>query len=203
MRRFAAPACALGVALAAARARAEIPFNVTVTAGWTLPVSPSALTDGWNGGPSIAAGIQHRLSSRLQAWFEVGYHRLGFDTQAFDASIASAFPNVHTSGNALWILPVHAGVDFALTSWGNTRPYLTAGVGYDHVGHTTPQASGPGASGVTFPEFSGGGFGIRIGAGVRTLLSPSVSLFIDASWHEAWVSPEAITFVPLRVGLRF
>jgi hypothetical protein len=80
---------------------------------------------------------------------------------------------------------------------------LTAGLGYDHVGRTDPAASGPGAANVEFPDLTGDAFGLRAGAGVRTLVTPTVILFADVCWHHAWTSPEAISFVPVRLGLRF
>ena len=106
-------------------------------------------------------------------------------------------------GNDLQVVPVTVGADIALTAWGNTRPYVTAGLGYYSVSVTAPQTSGPGADDVTLPDPSDDAFGARLGLGVRTLVTPAVTLFFDATYHAAWTSPDALGFVPLRVGLRF
>jgi opacity protein-like surface antigen len=196
--RFVLPAlCVAGAA------QAQVPFKVGVAGGWTLPVEPSAVTDSWNGGMALGLSVHFRSGARLGGWAEVEYHRLGFDSGAFEASIAGPFPGVNTSGNDLYVVPLTAGIEYSLTGWGNTRPYVTAGLGYYWFEVTEAEASGPASDGVQFPDPSDDGFGVRGGLGVRTLVTPAITLFLDVSYHRAWASPDPIDLVPMRIGLRF
>lgn len=203
LRRSALLPCLVAALAAPLPARAQPPLKVSIAGGYTMPLAPDLFSDTWLGGFALAAGLHYRVSTRANVWLEVGYHRFGFDTEAFEASIASDFPSVSVSGNDLWIMPIHIGTDVTLTSWGNTRPYLLAGLGYDHLDHVAGAASGPNAAAVLFPDLGGDAFGTRLGAGVRTLLTPSMTLFFDAAWHQSWVSPDPVAFLPIRIGLRF
>jgi Outer membrane protein beta-barrel domain len=205
LRDFAAGLVALSFTLSAfaTAARAQIPFHVSIAGGWTIPVTPKTFTDLWSGNGAFAAGISWRASSRLAPWLEIGYYRHAFNNDAFETSIQDLFPNVNASGNDLQVVPVTVGTDIALTAWGNTRPYVAVGFGYYSLSVTTPQTSGPGADSVSLPDPSDDVFGARLGLGVRTLVTPAVTLFFDATYHIAWTSPDAFGFVPVRVGLRF
>jgi hypothetical protein len=201
VRDLAVAVCVLAVC--ATSARAQLPIHVSFAGGWTIPVAPNAVTDLWTGHAAFAAAISWRASARLAPWIEVGYYRCGFDNDAFEATIQDLFPSVTTSGNDLQIVPVTVGTDIALTGWGNTRPYVGLGIGYYSLTVTTPQASGPGADNITLPDPSDDAFGARAGLGVRTLVTPTVTLFFDVTYHVAWTIPDAFHFVPVRVGLRF
>jgi hypothetical protein len=187
----------------AAPARAGLPVRFSLAAGWTFPVAPSSISDLWNGSAAFAAGATWRATSRVAIWADVGYYRHAFDTDAYESTISDLFPNVNASGNDLQVVPVSIGADVALTGWGNTRPYVSAGIGYYNVSVTKPEASGPQGEAVEFPDPSDEAFGARFGLGVRTLVTPAVTLFVDATYHRAWTSPDALGFVPLRLGLRF
>lgn len=201
VRNLVAAVCILVVC--AVPARAQVPIHVSFAGGWTIPVAPNAITDFWNGHAAFAAGISWRATARLAPWIEIGYYRFGFDNDAFEATIQDLFPNVTTSGNDLQVVPLTLGTDIALTGWGNTRPYVGLGLGYYSLSVTAPQTSGPGADSVTLPDPSEDAFGVRAGFGVRTLVTPAVTLFIDATYHYTWTSPDAFAFVPVRIGLRF
>lgn len=198
---FVVAGCVLSVWVAPAGA--QIPIHVSIAGGWTIPVSPRTLTDLWNGSAVFAAGIGWRASARFAPWVEIGYYRHAFDNEAFEATIQDLFPSVNTSGNDLQVVPITVGTDFALTAWGNTRPYVAVGLGYYSMSVTAPQTSGPGGDAVALPDPSDDAFGARAGLGVRTLVTPGVTLFLDATYHIAWTSPEAFGFMPVRVGLRF
>jgi hypothetical protein len=201
MLRCTVLACLLAVANTAVEA--QTPLHVALAGGWTFPVAPTGVTDLWNGSVAIAAQLSWRATARTAPWIEIGYYRQAFDHEVLESTIRRIYPNVTVSGNDLQVVPVLVGVDVALTGWGNTRPYAAVGLGYDHIALTKPQASGPGADTVRFPDPGDDAFGARIGLGVRTLVTPAVTLFVDASYHVAWTSPEALGFVPVRVGLRF
>jgi opacity protein-like surface antigen len=187
----------------AGSARAQVPFKVAVAGGWTALVEPSAVTDFWNGGFVLSVGLHFRPAARLGVWTEVAYYRCDFDNEAFESAIADRFPDVNTSGNELYVLPVTAGVEYALTGWGNTRPYVTGGLGYYHFATNEAKASGPAAGQVQFPDPGDDAFGMRVGLGVRTLVTPAITLFLDASYHRAWASPDPIGLIPVRLGFRF
>lgn len=192
------------VVLAAAAASAQsLPVRIALGGGFTSPVGSAAVTDSWNGGWALSAGLHYRTLDRVGVWLEAGYYRHLFDSDAFESTLRAQFPTVHVNGNDLAVVPLTAGAEVALTGWGNTRPYATAGLGYYHVSVTTPSASGTAADFVRFPDPSDDAFGARAGLGVRTLVTPSATLFLDATYHAAWTRPESIAFVALRSGLRF
>lgn len=200
--RYAA-AVGLSALLAAAPASALPPVKPFVAGGVALPVAAQSFADGWDPGLHLAAGFALRTSSRFLPWIEVGWSRLAFDTEAFEADVQATYPGLQVSGNALLVFSLAAGAEVALTSWGNTRPYIAAGLGYDHLDRSQPTASGPGSGNVEFPDPTDDALSLRAAFGVRTLVTPTVTLFLDAGWHHAWSSPDGLDLVPLRLGLRF
>jgi opacity protein-like surface antigen len=193
----------LTIVCLASPAAAQFPFRVSVAGGWTFPVEPSDITDVYGGSYALAVGLHFRTAEQLGVWGEIGYYRHEFDTDAFEAAISDLFPGVNVDGNDIYIVPITAGVEYSLNAWGNTRPYVTGGVGFYQVSVTDPSASGPNAGNVDFPDATDNGFGIQVGAGVRTLVTPTLTLFLDATYHRAWISPDPLGFVPVRIGLRF
>lgn len=191
------------VAMGATPVRAQVPFKAEIAGGWSSPVTPSSFTDAWNGSAALSVALHFRPNARLGAWAEVGWFRHRFDTEAYEKSIAATFPGVNVSGNDLQVVPITAGIEWSLTSWGNTRPFVSVGLGYDWISGTDPRASGPGANNVTFPAPPGDAFGTQVGLGVWTLVTPTVALFADVGYRVAWTSPDALGFVPVRIGVRF
>jgi len=195
--------CAAVVAALAPPAHAQGRLRFDAAGGVAFPVAPSAVTDAWGTGFVLSAAVRARAGARLVVGPEVGYARFAFDREAFETQIAPMFPNVNIGGNDLAIVSVLADAEYALVEWGNTRPFARAAAGYAHVSRTAGSASGPNAGNVVFPGPDDDAATIRIGGGMRTLLTPTMTLFVDACWQIVWVDPDPLQFVPVRVGLRF
>jgi hypothetical protein len=189
--------------LAGRPAAAQPPFRIEFGAGLAVPTGSAAVRDGWNPGFTLSAGVLVPVGSRLAVTLDAGYSRFGFDSTGYELAIVDQFPNVNVAGNDLYVLPLTVGAEFLLTSWGNTRPYAHADLGWTHTGVSTPSASGPNASGLQFHDPLNDAFGIGIGFGVRTVLTPNTYLFADAMWRIAWTNPDPLSFVPIRLGVRF
>ncbi len=192
-----------GLLLAGRPAAALPPYRLAFGGGLAVPTGSTAIADRWNPGFTLSAGVLVPANSRLAVTLDVGYARFGFDATAYELSIDDQFPNVNVTGNDLYVVPVTAGAEFLLTSWGNTRPYARADLGWTHTGVSKANASGPNANALTFPDALDDGFGIGLGFGVRTILTPNTYLFADAMWRIAWTDPDPLSFVPIRVGVRF
>jgi hypothetical protein len=190
-------------ALIAPAAGAQTSLRFDVAGGVALPLSPSAITDRWNTGFTLSAALRWRIGSRFLLGPDVSYTRFGFDTDAFEATIADSFPSVNVGGNDLYVVSTLLDAEYALSDWGNTRPVARAGIGWAHADVTDPTASGPNATRVTLPAPGGDAVTLRLGFGVRTLLTPVMTLFVDAAWQIAWLDPEPLQFVPVRLGVRF
>jgi len=189
--------------LAGRPAAAQPPFRIQFGAGLAVPTGSSTITDGWNPGFTLSAGVLVSVGSRLAVTLDTGYARFGFDATAYELANVEQFPNVNVTGNDLYAVPVTAGAEFLLNSWGNTRPYMRADVGWTFTGVSKPSASGPNANALQFPDPLDDGFGIGLGVGVRTLLTANSYLFADVMWRIAWTDPDPLSFVPIRVGVRF
>ena len=196
-------AVAMGVGGAApAGAELGVP-DVSLSGGLTIPAGPASFTDLHAFGLALAGGLRYRLVPLLSLNLEVGYYRMPFDTGAFEKTIATRFPNINVSGNDTNVIPVTLAFEVPLPVTGSTRPYLSAGGGFYHVGSSAKQVSGPNAGLLEIPSVNGNVLGLRFGAGLRTPLTPLASLFLDASYHIALTNPDHIRFVPLRLGVRF
>jgi hypothetical protein len=195
--------CAAVVLVCAPGAWAQSRLRFDGGGGGALPLAPSAITDLWSPGFVLTAGLRARVTPRLGIGPEVGYARFGFDADAFEATVADSFPGVNAGGNDLFVVSILVDAEFALTGWGNTRPYARAGIGWAHAGVTKASASGPGAGRLVLPDPGGDAATVRVGLGLRTLLTPTATLFVDACWQIAWLDPEPLQFVPIRAGLRF
>lgn len=175
----------------------------SIAGGYVWPASPGSFTDRWNAGAAASAALSFRLDTRLAVSLEAGMYRLNFDTNTYESQLAGDFPGVQVTGNDVTVFPVTVGGEFSLTGWGNTRPYVAAGCGFYQVSVSDGSVTGTGAGAVEFPDLTDQAFGVRAGVGVRTLVTPSITLFADVTVHYAWVSPDPLALVPLRVGVRF
>jgi hypothetical protein len=202
-RRLAAALLAATLFGSALPARALPLPKFSVAAGYAWPVAPGSFTDFWNAGAAVSAGVSFRIDTRFALWAEAGAYRHGFDAGAFASQRAVDFQGVQVTGNDVTIFPVTAGVEYSITGWGNTRPYVTAGGGFYQVSVSDANTAGVDLTAVDFPDITDQAFGVRGGFGVRTLVTPRMTLFADVTIHYAWVSPDPLAFMPLRAGLRF
>ena len=197
-------AIAAGLAIPAA-VRAQVRFRpkVALAGGFSVPIRPTDFSDLWNAGFAVSAGLRFWSSNLVSLGVETGYYHHRFDTEAFESRLAAEFPNVNADGNDLFVVPVTVVAETAILQRGSTRPYASVGAGYYHVSAGDAVVSGPGSDRVEIPTHRGDALGARLGLGVRTALAPGSSLFLDVTYHVAWIDPRAVTFVPLRLGVRF
>jgi hypothetical protein len=195
VKRFSKSAVALLVILLSRPAGAQIPVQFQIGAGIAIPVPPGVASDSWNAGYTLSAATRDRISNRF--------------TFGVDAEYAHFERNDDngpgTAGRcALFLVPVYVTSEFALREWGNTRPFLLGNLGYVHVGSGAREASvDPAAAADVRGCPRDDGLVVGLGAGVRTLLTASASLFLDASWRFALATTDRISWVPVRVGVRF
>ncbi len=173
--------------------------------------SQTGAVDTWSTGFTLGAALLWKAAPVLALGVDVSYMRHPLDTEAYDSSIRDAYPNVSTGGRDLWVLPVSVIAELDLVEWGVVKPYVRAGFGVYTFGTTDLTASGPGsdaleadvaADPVTM-SLNDTAFGTLIGLGVRTPLSPRMSLTVDATYHVANTVGSSTHFIPVRLGLRF
>ncbi len=180
-------------------ALAAPPLKFSVAGGYTWLAGSNTLEGFWKSGPVIGASVLWRAATRLGVNVEAAVSWHGYDAAAY-ASILAMEPQF-VNGNTVTIVPITVGAEYALLAWGNTRPYVAGSLGYCAVRTSDAQWFAPQPGSV--PKLHDDAFLVRGGAGIRTLLTPSVSLFADVMLHYAWTRPEAIEFVPVHVGVRF
>ena len=206
-RNRAAAILAVAVAtllIAAARpAHAQSRLRFDAGGGAAIALAPDAIPDLWQTGFTLSAAVRARVTPRFLVGPEFSYSRFRFDADAFESSLEDIAPAVNVSGNSLYFVSVLADAEYALLNWGNTRPFVRGGIGWGRARTVDGSASGPNASAVEFPQRQGDGLSARIGGGVRTLLTPTLTLLVDAGWHIVWIDPDPVQFVPIRIGLRF
>ena len=209
LRALAAAACL--VSSLAIGANALPSGQILALAGGASFPSQTGAGDAWNTGFTLGAALLWKAAPVLALGVEVGYMRHPLDSEAYEASIRDAYPNVSTGGRDLWALPVSVIGELDLIEWGVVKPYVRAGFGVYTFGTTDFTASGPGsdaleaevASDPTTESLNDTVFGTLIGLGVHTPLSPSMSLTVDATYHVANTVGESTHFIPVRLGLRF
>lgn len=174
--RFAA-AAALAAALAAPRARAQLPgvpgvnpFSFGIEAGPVFPVG--RFGDVVNTGFGVEALVEARVPVLpVGLRFEGGYTRFGGE-----ASRGSVHAVSGTANAVLRLSPVGLSL---------VRPYLIGGVGI----YGLNQGYGTNA-------------GVNIGGGVSVPLL-AVTAFADVRYTRVFTDAPRVNYVPLRVGVRF
>src|SRR5262249_19226361 len=163
-----------------------IPVQFQIGAGIAIPVPPGVAPDSWNAGWTLSAATRDRISNRV--------------TLGVDAEYAH-FERNDDNHCALFVVPVFVTGEFALREGGNTRPFLLGNLGYVHVGSSAPAAVVPEADLGLCPRDDG--VVVGLGAGVRTLLTASTALVLDAAWRFALATTDQVSWIPVRVGIRF
>jgi len=184
---------------------------LSVAGGASFPMEPTSVETLWKTGFAVTGAFLWKAAPVLALGVEVGYVQHPLDTAAFEASVEDEFPNVSTSGRDLWVVPITAIGELDLLSWGVAKPYLRAGFGVYKLGTTDFTASGPGADELAeqvaadplTQQLDDTVFATLIGIGLRTPITPSVSLTVDATYHVANTIGESTHFLPVRLGLQF
>jgi hypothetical protein len=179
-------------------ARAQVPLRFDLGAGIAFPSAPGIARRYWDTGYTFSAGARWRYDARWNFGADVALAR-------FDPKDPSPVPL--GSGNppgqsVLHVIPVTLTGEFALSEWSNTRPFLAVQLGYVRV--RTPDASDAvNAPAGTTPRVDSDCLGIGFGAGVRTLLTGNADLVLDAGWRAAFAGSRRISWVPIRIAIRF
>jgi opacity protein-like surface antigen len=172
MHRFAKMvAVALGLAVVAAPAQAQVSWNVG--AGLALPSGDIA--NGLKTGYGAAIGANfHPASMPIGFRIEAAYDRFTFK--------ASTSDNFHFFSGT-------ANVVYNIKTAGMLAPYLIGGLGMYNAGSSV--------SGST----SETKFGFNVGAGLDYKLPSGIGIFLEGRYHSVQTSGATSNFIPVRVGL--
>jgi hypothetical protein len=175
--RKAAGAGALMIVVLAPVAGAQTPVEFGVGAGISIPSGGTGdgLKTGWHG----TALVQFKpAASPVGFQVDGSYHQLGFDGGGGKDQIVSG------TANAVYSFSVAPETQF--------RPYLIGGGGVYNV-KAKPDV-GASASDTKF--------GVNIGAGFNVKTS-GVGLFVEARFHNVFVTGSDFHYIPLTIGVRF
>lgn len=173
MHRFAKMvAVALGLAVVAAPAQAQVTWNVG--AGLALPSGDlgNAVKTGY--GAAIGANF-HPASMPIGFRIEAAYDRFSIKAPSTD--------NIHFFSGT-------ANVVYDIKTAGMLAPYLIGGIGMYNAGSS--------ASGST----SETKFGFNVGAGLDYKLPSGIGIFLEGRYHSVKVTGGTDNFIPVRIGLR-
>ena len=184
---------------------------LSLSGGASFPMEPASVDEQWMTGFAVSGAFLWKAAPVLALGVEVGYVQHPLDTTAFEASIADEFPNVNTEGREFWAVPITAIGELDLLPWSVAKPYLRAGFGVYKLGTRDLTASGPGADELEAQvaadplttQLNDTVFATLIGVGLRTPITPAVSLTVDATYHVANTLGESTHFLPVRLGLQF
>lgn len=182
-------------------AAAQVPLRFDLGAGIAFPSSPGIANRYWDAGCTFSAGTRWRANSRWSFGADFGFarfvvHEDAAQTLAPDDSLA---PRI----GALHVVPILLVGEFALSEWSNTRPFLSAHLGYIRVRAADVDELPLSVDPTPPPHPESDAFGVGIGVGVRTVLTGTADLVVDAGWRVAFSDPERIAWVPARIAVRF
>ena len=203
MKRFVI-ALVIGGALAGQPAQAQVPLRYDLGAGIGFPSSPGIANQYWGAGYTLSAGARWRLNSRWSIGTDLGFAR--FDWQEPDGpqpTVPPAPGGAPPAGGALHVVPILMAGEFALSEWSNTRPFVSAHLGYVRVRTGDVESFSTVAPATLPPHPESDAVGIGFGLGVRTLLTGTADLVVDVGWRMAFAKPDRIAWVPARIAVRF
>jgi hypothetical protein len=173
----AVTAGALAVVLLTSMAAAQTPVEFGVGAGISIPsgATSNGLNTGWHG----TALVQFKPpASPVGFQVDASYNHLGLDGGGGKYQVISG------TANAVYTFSVAPGTQF--------RPYLIGGGGVYNL-KLKPDA------GVSSSDTK---FGINVGAGFNVKTS-GVGLFVEARFHNVFVSGSDFHYIPITAGVRF
>jgi opacity protein-like surface antigen len=173
----AVAAGAIAVALLAPMAGAQTPVEFGLGAGISIPsgATSNGLKTGWHG----TALVQFKPpASPVGFQVDGSYTQLGFDGGGGKDQIISG------TANAVYTFSVAPETQF--------RPYLIGGGGVYNVKAKPDVGS----------SISDTKFGINVGAGFNFKTS-GVGLFLEARFHNVFVSGSDFHYIPITAGVRF
>jgi len=194
-RRLAAAVLGAGLLLGvgAARVQAQVPLRFELGAGAAFPSTPGAANFYWDVGYTLSAGTRWRLDTHWNVGLDVGFAH-------FNTHVPDAAPPEDSFPGALHVIPILLAGEYAFSDWSNTRPFVSAHAGYVRVRAADPSIPG---GGTPPPQPDSDAFGLGFGIGVRTLLTASTDLVLDAGWRVALADPDRIAWIPVRLAVRF
>jgi opacity protein-like surface antigen len=158
------------------------PWQFGLVGGMTVPLGnlSQQSTTGWHAGALINLGVPLvPLGARIEAtWYQMGTKSFGDGNSAKARIIAGTFDVTYT----LATVPI-------------VKPYLIGGVGAYNVKFDDTRFTTIGSNSQTR-------FGINAGAGLRVQLT-GFSTFVEARWHDIFLTGQSRQMLPISVGISF
>lgn len=174
------------------------PFSFYVGGALSVPSSPDAFTETYNTGFHAFGGVGYSVLPAFQVIGKVEYNRFSFD---FDNSGQTML----TDGGQqnVWLFGADGKYSFNLPA-SPVKPYAFGGLGMARL--STSDFEGTDLALTTAINDglqSTSEFYWNIGAGAEFSLSPMVSLFAQARYINVATEGDALTWIPVSLGLKF
>ena len=195
MKKLLLIAFVLTVFVLGANAQVPTPFSFYAGGAVSVPSSPDGFKDGFKTGYHGMIGAGYKALPMLQVVGKVEYHNFGFDF--------GDLSGIDGGNSKVWMFGADGRYNFNLPA-APVAPFVFGGLGMANV----KQSEFSGTSlitstlNATVPEDQNKMYW-NIGAGFDWKVSPTIKLFLQGRYVNVNMDGDAMTFIPVTVGLRF
>ncbi len=159
---------------------AQTKTAIKLNTGLNVPTSTKYFSDYWGASYNFGGGVDIYIDSQLSLQGYIDYNHFAFDGQKVLLDLRES-NGTSISGSAMNILNVSANVKYHLIDIRQkVSPYVLGGIGFANLSLSDFVATNNRGSISTLSVESVSGLSISFGGGVEFVISPAVSIFVDA-----------------------
>ena len=180
----------------------ETPYAFTAFGGMAKPTGD--LSEMWGSGLAFGGSLSYQTHDYLAIEIAAANgQRFGLDESGFyeDLGIDPSLGSI--DGASVNALSITGGLRLGKTN-GSINPYGAFGAGYYRLSISDVTVQGFGLTiAQTFPGATDNAFGINVGGGIQSPVSPAMSVFAELRYHMAFTENTTATYLPVTGGVRF
>jgi opacity protein-like surface antigen len=190
----------LSLSSATAVATTDAPYAFTAFGGMATPTGD--LSTYWGSGLSFGGSLSYQTHDYLAIELAAANgQRFGLDESSFyeDLGVEPTLGSI--SGASVNAFSVTGGLRVGKSN-ATINPYGAFGAGYYRLSIADVTVEGFGLFSQTIPGATRNAFGVNLGGGVQSPVSPSMSVFAELRYHVAFTEGTSATYLPVTGGVR-
>ncbi|HOP06972.1 MAG TPA: outer membrane beta-barrel protein [candidate division Zixibacteria bacterium] len=184
-------------------------INFYAGGGMALPMGPDDFKDYWKSGISFGGGVGFQQSANMELKAMLFYNKFDVDEDGMIEEIEEAYgidaSGLEIDGGEMTAIEIMGVFKYSLgLPEAPARPYLLGSVGITAMKVAEATISyGSEYGSETTPETTESKLSFGVGGGVDIKIGATTALFAEAQYMYVSTEGDAITYLPIRGGIKF
>lgn len=176
-------------------------IELTISGGFSNPITPDEFDDYWNIGFHAFGGIGYIMAPGVVINGSIGYNKFGLNTDEFLKSLGTSETGKSIEGGSIFILLISINVrGHLIQDLEEVKPYILGGIGYFIKSTDDIIISSDGINESISMETENA-IGLNGGVGVEFPLSITSSFFIEAGYCMGLTERNDTNFFSIKGGI--